>query len=181
MRTLLLAALAGAVASSAEASTFRPISFGELVHSSEAVVQLKVVSTRSAWTSGPDPDLRTWAEVEVVRSLDGDLAAGDTLTLVEVGGRVDDYSVQAIGFPQLVAGVELVVFLTRWADGSGDWRVSQYGQGFYEVVREEGRELLFPAPLQGGAPGRTEVTLDTVVPRGTRVDDLAVAIRSVRR
>lgn len=173
-----LATLAGAPA---DASTFRRITLPELVEDSVAVVQVRVLSTHSAWTLSSEPDLRTWADLRVVRSLDDTLAVGDTLTVAELGGTVDDYTVQAVGFPQLVVGDELVVFLTRWRGDSTDWRVAGYAQGFYQVVHEATGDALVPGRLQGTAPGSDDLAEETVVPRGTRIDDLARAVRGLRR
>jgi hypothetical protein len=176
----LLGLVVAAGLAPAEASTFRHLSLEELALTSDAVVQVEVLDLRSDWS--PDrKDIRTWAEVKVVRALEGDLAPGDTLTVVEVGGTVGDLTMQAAGFPQFVEGAQLLVFLTHWEDASRDWRVSGYGQGFYEVVREAGVDRLYPAAVQGNGPRTTGVTLDVVVPRGTRVEDLAASLSSIRR
>ncbi|MCB9688965.1 MAG: hypothetical protein H6735_28240 [Alphaproteobacteria bacterium] len=168
------------ISSSADASTFRQITLPELLSDSVAVVQVRVVSTHSAWTLSESSDLRTWADLEVVRSLDGDLKAGDTLTVAELGGTVDDYTVQAIGFPQFVDGDELVVFLTHWTGDSHDWRVAGYAQGFYQVVHRPDGDALVAGRLQGTRPGREDV-IERLLPHLTKVDALASTIHDIRR
>lgn len=169
-------------AAPAQATSFKEISLSELVHSSVAVAQVKVLSTQSAWTPEPTNDMRTRAELQIVRSLDGDLGAGDLITVVEMGGTVEDYTVQAIGFPEFRTGDQLVVFLTHWPNAEREWRVAGYGQGIYEVVRDKkGKDALVPAPVQGHAPGTLELLRDTVVPKLMQVDDLASTIREIRR
>jgi len=175
---LILGLLASAVPT-AHATSFREISFADLVEKTEAVVQVKVVSTTSEWTA--IPDLRTTAELEVVRSLHGPLTAGQTFDVVEVGGTVDDYTVEAVGFPKFREGDNLVVFLSRWTDGSNDWRVHMYGQGFYEVVKDAaGRDALIAGAVQGEERNGPRVVLTRVVPALMRIDDLVETIQNLR-
>jgi hypothetical protein len=162
----LLALLSAAPAS---ASQFQPIALSELVAGSDAVVQLRVVSTTAAWEQNGRL-LVTTAEVQVVRALRGPRVPGETFTIREVGGTVAGYTVDALGFPQLVAGDELVVFLTRWPDGTP--RISAYGQGFYQVVRTDGVERLVPGPTQGERPDARVVGPAA----GETVDGLAVLL-----
>ena len=61
-----------AASSPAEASSFRRISFEELVNTSVAVVQVRVLDTESAWMDIGTGYIATTAHLEVVRSLDGD-------------------------------------------------------------------------------------------------------------
>lgn len=176
-----LSLLGLALSGVADASTFRQISFGELMESSVAVAQVKVVSTQSGWTMGERPDIRTWATVEVLRSLDGDLQTGDTLTIQELGGSVGGETAQAIGFPTFAHGDQLVVFLTHWP-GTDDWRVAEYGQGIYQVIRDaQGQDRVIPGLVQGGGPRSVLSPAETVVAPHTRVDELIQSIRAARR
>ena len=166
--------------SPAEASTFRRISFDELVDASVAVVQVRVLDTESAWTGIGTGYIATTAHLEVVRSLDGNFQVGEELFVREAGGTVDGYTVQAIGFPQFNPGDELVIFLTTWEDETQDWRVAGYGQGIYEVVHKPGGDQVVPAFLQGERPNLREVPSETLIPPMTRVSDLARAVSNFR-
>lgn len=146
---MLSAALAvSAMLSSASASTFERLSLQELNATSDAVVQIHVVSTEARWDVSRNL-IETFAEVEVSRTLRGELVTGEIFTIKEVGGSVDSYHQSAVGFPSLVAGNELVVFLTHW-EQDGSWRINGYGQGTYRVVTEKGtgKHLLLPGPVQ---------------------------------
>lgn len=169
-----------AVSSPAEASTFRRISFEELVNTSVAVVQVRVLDTESAWMDIGTGYIATTAHLEVVGSLDGDFQVGEELFVREAGGLVDGYTTQAIGFPQFNAGDELVIFLTHWEDETVDWRVNQYGQGIYEVVHTSSGDRLVSAFVQGDRPYRGELPAETLVAPMTPVVDLAAAISNVR-
>ena len=176
---LALSVVALGLTSSAEASSFRRISFDELVDSSVAVVQVRVLDTEAAWTGTEYSYIATTAHLEVVRSLDGDFIPGEELFVREVGGTVDGYTLQAVGFPQLNPGDELVIFLTNWEDETVDWR--PYGpQGIYEVVHNAEGDFVIPAFLQGEKPDTKEVVSETLVPPMTRVADLARAISNHR-
>jgi hypothetical protein len=168
------------LSNTAEASSFRRISFDELVDSSVAVVQVRVLDTESEWTKLGTGYIATTAHLEVIRSLDGDFQVGEELFVREAGGTVGDYTLQAIGFPQFNAGDELVIFLTHWEDETVDWRVAQYGQGIYEVLHKPGGDVVVPAFLQGERPDVREVTPETLIPPMTRVSDLAHAISNFR-
>lgn len=177
MTPLAVSVLAAVTAQDAEASTFRRITFDELVAASIAVVQVKVIDTSAAWTTEPHAYIATTAHLEVTRSLAGGFEVGDELFVREAGGDVGNYTIQAIGFPKFEPGEELVVFLSQWQDETGDWRVAEYGQGIYEVYRgADGVERLVPALLQGDSPNRDEFAPETVVPPMTPVRDLARAL-----
>lgn len=167
-----------AVSSPAEASTFRRISFAELVASSDAVVQVRVLDTETAWTA--NGYIATTAHLEVVRSLDGNFQVGEQLFVREAGGTVDGYTQQAIGFPQFDPGSEMVMFLTVWEDETADWRVSGYGQGIYEVQHKADGDVIIPGYVQGERPNLRETAGETLIAPNTRVADLARAISSLR-
>jgi hypothetical protein len=180
--SLLTALLAAGSLGEAEASSFRRITFDELVTSSLSVVQVRVVETESFWYSGAQAYISTNAELEVVRSLDGGFQPGDRLTVREAGGAIDDFVVQAIGFPQFVQGDELVIFLSAWEDGSGDWRVNHYGQGFWRVTKDQnGAEVLVPGPVQGLRPDQSETHPEPVIEPLTPVRALAERVASYWR
>jgi hypothetical protein len=168
------------LSNTADASTFRRISFDQLVDSSVAVLQVKVIDTESAWTGTEYTYIATTAHLEVIRSLDGNFVPGEELFVREAGGTVGDYTVQVPGFPQFNPGDELVIFLTTWEDETLDWRVASYGLGIYEVIHKADGDFVVPAFLQGERPDAKEVTSETLIPPMTRVADLARAISNFR-
>jgi hypothetical protein len=174
MPTVLLAV----AALSAHASTFERITLTELVASSEAVVQIRILDTESRWDVQRNL-IETFADVEVARTLRGPLSAGELLTLKEVGGEVDGYHQSAIGFPSLTAGDNLVVFLTHWDDGS--WRIQGYGAGTYRVVTEKGtgKHLLIPGPVQD-QPGNVAFAPEAPVAPRTAVDALSHTLATLK-
>ncbi|MEQ1504913.1 MAG: hypothetical protein ABMB14_21960 [Myxococcota bacterium] len=180
LRPLLsIGLMALGLAPAAEASTFRRITFPELMATTSAVVQVKVLDTESYWYGDEHGYITTVAHLEVVRSLDGSFDVGEELYVREAGGELDGYVMQAIGFPQFDVGDELVLFLGTWLDDSGDWRVNEYGQGIYEVFTgADGIERVVPANVQGHRANRSEVTAETVVPTMTPVTDLIQTIRA---
>lgn len=175
MSTVLLAV---AALSSASASTFERVTLPELASSAEAVVQIRILETESRWDVQRNL-IETFAEVEVARTLRGGLVVGEIFTLKEVGGAVDSYHQSATGFPSLVAGDDLVVFLTHWDDGN--WRIHGYGAGTYRVVTEKGtgKHILLPGPVQD-LPGNVAFQPEAPVAPRTAVDTLAKTLDTIR-
>jgi len=127
--TVGLCAALAAAALPAAAATFVHMDTDELITGSAAVVQGKVLDTRSFWNADRTV-IVTEARVEVE-----DLIAGDAPAVVTVktfGGQVGDYRVVAEGFPTFSAGDEVLLFLS--ADGA-DFRVTGHQLGEYRVRR----------------------------------------------
>lgn len=175
-----ISALALLASAPASASTFMELDFLDLVDMSPEVVHVRVVNVQSAWTDSDSPVIASWAEIEVIANINGTLRTGQRHFVRELGGEVDGYVVQAVGFPHFEPGDEVVMFLDRWQDLSGDWRVSGYAQGIYEVTREYGAARVIPAIVQGDVPWSREVTIDTVIEPLTTLADLAQSIRAAR-
>ena len=117
------------VAAPAIASQFVEWPIDKVIRESEAVVHGNVGRVWSSWDE-EQKIIFTYAEVHVTSYLAGD---GDlTLVVKEAGGTVDDYTMEAIGFPVLRGGEEVVLFLTRWTD-SGHHRIQAFRQGKYVV------------------------------------------------
>jgi len=127
----------------AAAATFVHMDTEELIASSAAVVQGKVLDTRSFWNADRTV-IVTEARVEVE-----DLVAGEAPAVVTVktfGGQVGDYRVVAEGFPTFAAGDEVLLFLT--ADGA-DFRVTGHQLGDYRVRRTEKGLMAVPTLPDG--------------------------------
>ncbi len=147
-KVLVSLVLSGLFAVTATASQFVPWSFDRMARESEVVVRGSVVETWSEWNSSGDM-IHTYARVQVGNYLAGQ--GRSTITVKEVGGTVDGYTQEAIGFPVLRKGEDVVLFLTRWAD-TGDLRIQAYNQGKFLVRQNsEGREELTPDLFTQGA------------------------------
>lgn len=81
----------------------------------------------------------------------GEAAGPDTLVVREVGGQVDGYVQEAVGFPAIRNGEQVVLFLTQWND-SNDFRIHAYNQGKYLVRSRfrDGAEILVSDPVRQG-------------------------------
>jgi hypothetical protein len=139
------------------ASQFEPVSFDRVAREARFVVRANVVDTWAAWDDAHEV-IYTYATLRVSRYF-GETTGPDTLLVREVGGTVDGYTQEAIGFPAIRRGENVVLFLSQWQD-SGDMRIHAYNQGKYLVrMRERDRaEVLISDPEQQGdqrlSPGR---------------------------
>ncbi|HEX2834150.1 MAG TPA: hypothetical protein VHW00_14165 [Thermoanaerobaculia bacterium] len=156
------------------ASQFVEMPFDQVARESQYVVRAQVVDRWSAWDDAHEV-IYTYATLRVNRYF-GETAGPDTLVVREAGGTVDGYTMEAIGFPELRAGEDVVLFLSPWSDGSADLRIHAFNQGKL-LVRQRGTlEVVVPdAVRQGDArlarntPGRLDVRTDSV-------DDLSGAL-----
>ena len=146
-RPLLFALVILALALPAAASQFAHKPFDELARDSSAIVRGTIVDTWSSWNESRDI-IFTYATVRVDRYL-ADTTGPDTIIVREVGGTVDDYTQEAVGFPALRQGERVVLFLTRWED-TGDYRINAYNEGKYLVRMRGETEMAMPdARTQG--------------------------------
>ena len=138
------------------ASQFVPMEFDKLARSSKMVVRATVGPVTSAWNDSRDV-IFSYANLEVHRYLAGN--GPNVLRLREVGGTVGNYTQEAVGFPTLREGQEVVLFLTRWED-SDDWRIEGFNQGKYIVQGlRDGAELVSPDPVTQGHAREADATL----------------------
>jgi hypothetical protein len=122
--------------------------FDAMVRDTDYVVRGSVVNTWSAWNDAHDV-IYTYATLRVSRYF-GEITGPDTLVVREVGGTVDGYTQEAIGFPAIRRGEQVVLLLSKWAD-SGDLRIHAYNQGKYLVrMRADCSEVLVSDPVQQG-------------------------------
>jgi hypothetical protein len=136
------------------ASQFIHQPFDKIVRTSKVIVHGKVGPVTSAWNSEGEV-IFSRANIEVTKYLLGDGPA--IIPLREVGGTVNGYTQQAIGFPELREGEEVVLILTKW-DDSDEFRIHAYQQGKYEV-RQDSNGKLRVLPSESGQGEANEVSI----------------------
>lgn len=146
-RSLILIAVVLALAVPLSASQFVKISFDQVTRESGYIVRGTLGATWSAWDDEHQV-IYTYAALRVSRYF-GVTTGPDTLIVREVGGTVGDYTQEAIGFPVLREGEQVVLFLSKWED-SGDYRIHAYNQGKFLVKIREGVEMLVEDPVKQG-------------------------------
>lgn len=147
-RTLaLVILLVSALALPLSASQFVKMSFDDVAREARFVVRGEVVSTWSAWDDAREV-IYTYATIRVNRYI-GETTGPDTLIVREVGGTVEGYTQEAIGFPELRSGEQVVLMLSEW-EGSNDLRIHAFNQGKYLVRNKGGIEVLHEDPVKQG-------------------------------
>jgi hypothetical protein len=149
---LILVSLLLALAVPLSASQFIEMSFDQVARESRFAIRGQVVDTWSAWDSSHEV-IYTYANVRVTRYF-GEATGPDMLVVREVGGTVDGYTQEAVGFPAIRRGENVVLFLSEWDDGS-EYRIHAFNQGKYLVQMRAGREVLVADPVKQGE-GRIE-------------------------
>lgn len=161
------------------ASQFIDQAFDDVARGATYIVRGSVVDTWSAWNDDHDV-IFTYATVRVSRYF-GERAGPDTLLVREVGGTVDGYTQEAIGFPAIRRGEQVVLFLTEW-ENSTDLRIHAFNQGKY-LVRQRGNfEELVSDPVKQGeerlAPaGPRQMTAEAA---GLSIEEFAGMVESAR-
>jgi hypothetical protein len=130
------------------ASQFIELPFDQVAREAQYVVRGEVIDTWSAWDDAHEV-IFTYATVRVSRYF-GETTGPDTLVIREVGGTVDGYTQEAIGFPMIRAGEEVVLFLAPWSDGGAELRIHAYNQGKFLVKNRNGRELVVADQVRQG-------------------------------
>jgi hypothetical protein len=143
----LVALLVALVALPLSASQFIEMSFDRVARESALVVRGNVVDTWSAWDDAHEV-IFTYATVRVNRYF-GESTGPDTLLVREVGGTVDGYTQEAIGFPAIRSGEDVVLFLSQW-ENSADYRIHAFNQGKFLVRNRGGVEVLVQDPVKQG-------------------------------
>lgn len=136
---VILIGVAGLFASRVFASLFEPVSDAQLVCEATDVIQGEVTEVQAAWDDAHTA-IWTTARVQVTDALRGGLAREAVITVKEVGGTVDGYTIRAEGFPTFRPGEGVVLLLRPWEDGSGSYRVWGYGRGMFALAQGTGRE-----------------------------------------
>jgi hypothetical protein len=144
-RTTLSLVLVFMAALPLSASQFVRMDFDEVARGAKFIVRAQVVNTYSAWDDAREV-IYTYATLRVTRYF-GDTTGPDTLMVREVGGTVDGYRQEAIGFPELRNGERVVLMIGE--DGS-NLRIHAYNQGKYLVRDRNGIEMLVEDPVKQG-------------------------------
>ena len=147
-RSLSLVTLLLIVALPLSASQFIHQSFDQVARDASLIVRGTVENTWSAWDDSHEI-IFTYATVRVSRYF-GETTGPDTLVVREAGGTVDGYTQEAIGFPAIRSGEEVVLMLAPWDDGGSEYRIHAYNQGKYLVKKQLGLEILIEDPIKQG-------------------------------
>jgi hypothetical protein len=129
------------------ASQFIQLPFDQVARESTYVVRGTVENSWSAWDDAHQV-IYTYSTVRVTRYF-GETTGPDQLTVREVGGTVGDYTQEAIGFPEMRRGEDVVLFLSPWED-STDLRIHAFNQGKFLVKMRGGKETLVEDPVKQG-------------------------------
>ncbi|HEY0156538.1 MAG TPA: hypothetical protein VGF28_04520 [Thermoanaerobaculia bacterium] len=144
-RTTLSLVLVLLVALPLSASQFVNLPFDEVARGAKLIVRAQVVDTWSAWDDSREV-IYTYATLRVTRYF-GETTGPDTLVVREVGGSVDGYTQEAIGFPELRRGERVVLML---AEEGADFRIHAYNQGKFLIQHRDGVEMLVSDPVKQG-------------------------------
>jgi hypothetical protein len=146
-RSLSLITLLLLVALPLSASQFIQMPFDAVASEAKYIVRAEVGETWSAWDDAHEV-IYTYATLHVTRYF-GETTGPDTLVVREVGGTVDGYTQEAIGFPAIRRGEKVVLLLSNW-ENSTDLRIHAYNQGKYLVRNRNGVEVLIEDPVKQG-------------------------------
>ncbi len=144
-RTTLSLVLVFMVALPLSASQFVRMDFDEVARGAKLIVRAQVVDTYSAWDDAREV-IYTYATLRVTRYF-GETTGPDILMVREVGGTVDGYRQEAIGFPELRNGEKVVLMLN---DDGSHLRIHANNQGKYMVRERDGIEVLVEDPVKQG-------------------------------
>jgi len=147
-RSLSLVLLLIIAAVPLSASQFIDQPFDQTARNANLIVRGKVVDSYSAWDSAREV-IYTYSTVRVTRYF-GETTGPDTLVVRNVGGEVDGYRQEAIGFPELRHNEQVVLLLEQSEDGA-DYRIHAYNQGKFLVRHRNGVEVLVSDPVTQGA------------------------------
>lgn len=136
-----------ALAIPAMASQFVEQPFDQVARQSQYVVRGTLGTVTSQWDDAHEV-IYSYATIRVKHYF-GETAGPDVLVVREVGGTVDGYTQEAIGFPALREGEDVVLFLSQW-DDSSDFRIESYNQGKLLVRHRGEQEILTADPVTQG-------------------------------
>jgi hypothetical protein len=178
---MALALLVVALALPLAASQFVLQPFDKVAREATLVVRGTLGQTWTAWDDAHQV-IYTYATVRVQRYF-GETTGPDTLIVREVGGRADGYTQEAIGFPVLREGEEVVLMLSQW-EGGADYRIHAFNQGKYLVKNRGGLEVLVEDPVKQGderlSRPRLEARTEAVVAPGLTIREFAEMVDAAR-
>lgn len=179
-RSLSVMLLVLAIALPLSASQFIELPFDQVAREAKYVVRASVVDTWSAWDDAHEV-IYTYATLRVSRYF-GEATGPDVLMVREVGGTVDGYTQEAIGFPAIRRGEQVVLMLAQW-ENSSDLRIHAFNQGKFLVRGTPGREVLVQDPVKQGderlsRPGH--FTIEPNAETGLGIDEFAQMVDDAR-
>jgi hypothetical protein len=180
-RSLSLLALLVLVSIPMSASQFIELPFDRVARESAYVVRGEIGQTWSAWDDAHEV-IFTYATVRVTRYF-GESTGPDTLVIREAGGTVEGYTQEAVGFPVIRAGENVVLMLSKW-EGAAEYRIHAFNQGKYLVRERDGVEMLFSDPVQQGHErlerGGRETANAEAPEVGLAIDEFAKMVEDAR-
>lgn len=129
-------------------ATLEQLSLDDLIGKSTAIVRARVVDSYADYRGA---EIFTHWKLEVAEQWKGRAAA----EVLVPGGSVRGYRQSVPGAPQLAAGKEYVLFL--WTSKSGATYLTGWGQGVFELAKDNASKLVAMRALSG----------ESVVERGT--------------
>jgi hypothetical protein len=171
IRRMILVAMLLALAIPMTASQFVDMSFDQIAREAKYVVRGHVLDTWTQWDESREV-IYTYATVRVTRYF-GETTGPDVLTIREVGGTIDGYTQEAVGFPVIRRNEQIVAFLAE--DGGTDLRIHAYNQGKFLVRERRGREVLVADPVKQGDE-RREMAAPRFDLRTEAIDDATPAL-----
>jgi hypothetical protein len=180
-RSIIVLSLLLALAVPLSASQFIEMPFDQVAREARYVVRGQVLDTYSAWDDAREV-IYTYATIRVNRYF-GEATGPDVLMVREVGGTVDGYTQEAIGFPALRRNENVVLMLSQWEDSS-DLRIHAFNQGKY-LVRSTpaGKEILVQDPVKQGEARLAREGRFTIEPNaevGLGIDEFAQRVDDAR-
>lgn len=117
-----------------QATTVLEVPLSQMARDSAMVVRARVLSQQTAW-SDDGPRIITRTTLQVIDALKG--APMSHVVLQQVGGTLDGITVRIPGDAVLTPGEDVVVFLERHPDGSGDYVLAAMSFAKFRVVPTE--------------------------------------------
>ena len=158
------------------ASQFVRMPFDQVAREATYVVRGTLGPVTSAWDDAHEVIYST-AVLTVNRYFAG--SGPETLFVREVGGTVGGYTQEAIGFPMLREGEQVVLFLSQWEDSS-DFRIHAYNQGKFLVRSMRGVDMLTPDPVQQGDDRLSPRVKSEEAEDGLSIDEFAGMVMAAR-
>lgn len=129
---IFLAALQGAAALSASATTLERMSVAKMTQVAQLVVRARCVTNSSAWHDG---EIWTFTSFTVEDAWKGaPSGAAQRLTVRLLGGSVGNLSSTVSGVPRFRPGEEVILFLQPTA--RGDYSIVSWVQGTFRIHRD---------------------------------------------
>ena len=129
---IFLAALQGAAALSASATTLERMSVAKMTQVAQLVVRARCVTNSSAWHDG---EIWTFTSFAVEDAWKGaPSGAAQRLTVRLLGGSVGNLSSTVSGVPRFRPGEEVILFLQPTA--RGDYSIVSWVQGTFRIHRD---------------------------------------------